>query len=416
MFMIPHASFKNLAGIALCLTLFTPLTHAIPTHEPSQPIAAIPVLTSIPKATPAPPKLGARSYIVMDYNSNHTIAAANEDMKVEPASLTKIMTHYVIEYEMAAGRLKPDDLVFISPKAWREQGSRMFVQVNTQVPVHEILKGIVVQSGNDASVAMAEHIAGSEEAFSELMNQHAKRLGMENTHFVNSTGLPDPNHYTTARDMATLGKALIRDFPEGYELHAMKTYKYRNIEQRNRNKLLWRDPSVDGIKTGFTDTALYCLVSSAERNGMRLLAVVMGSKSDPIRTQESEALLNYGFRFYETHHVLKAGDQLRLSRVWMGTEMALPLGVSEDLYVTIPKGQQQLVQTQVNLPDYLEAPIQKGQPFGEVRVNINEKQLTVQLLVALKEIPQKGAFGRLSEKFKLWTYQFLNRSLNEVKE
>lgn len=373
-----------------------------------------PSFDSIPKAISAPPRLAARSYILMDFQSNHVIAANNADERVEPASLTKIMTHYVIEDELKKGRIKIDDLVPVSHKAWKAQGSRMFIQVNTEVSVKDLLAGIVVESGNDASIAMAEFIAGSEEAFADLMNAHAKRLGMENTHFTNSTGLPDPNHYSSAHDMAILGQALIRDFPDGYTLHSQKSFKYKNIEQKNRNKLLFRDPSVDGIKTGFTDTALYCLVSSARRNGMRLISVVMGSKNDGIRTQESQALLNYGFRFYETKQVLKAGEQLNLSRIWMGKESVLPLGVMEDLYITFPKGQDKLLQTNVSVKDYLEAPASKGQPFGEVKVQIHDKLLTIKPLVALKEIPMSNFLGRTEDRVKLWTYQFLNKNLNEA--
>lgn len=389
-------------SIFLGLMVLTSVVQAIPTIEPAP----------IPKAIPMPPKLGATSYFLMDYNSHYEITSKEPDVRLEPASLTKIMTHYVIESEMQQGRLKPMDLIHISPKAAKTAGSRMFVQANTEVPVQDLIKGIVIESGNDASVAMAEHIAGSEEVFADLMNQHATRLGMQNSHFTNSTGLPDPNHYSTARDMAILGQALIRDFPNGYTLHREKTYKYNKIEQRNRNKLLWQDTSVDGIKTGYTTTARYCLVASGKRNGMRLLAVVMGSKNDKIRTQETSALLNYGFRFYETMQVLKAGDQISLSRIWMGQESGLPLGVTEDLYVTIPKGHQPFLQTELQIQDYLEAPVQKGQPFGEIQLHLNHKLVATKPLVALKEISETNFLGRVSDHMKLWTYYFLNRKLN----
>lgn len=402
----------NIQSIFFSLVLIAPVS-ASPAIEPSA-FLANPALTAIPKAIPAPPRLGAKSYFLMDHNSDYEITGHNPDERVEPASLTKIMTHYVIESEVEQGHLKYTDFVHISPKAWKTQGSRMFTQVNSEVPAQELLKGIVIESGNDASVAIAEHISGTEEAFADLMNQHAERLGMTNTHFVNSTGLPHPNHYSSAKDMAILGQALIRDFPTGYALHAEKTYKYKNIEQHNRNKLLWRDPSVDGIKTGFTEAARYCLVASGKRKGMRLIAVVMGAKTDPIRTQETTALLNYGFRFYETELVFKAGEQLGLSRIWMGQDAALPLGVAEDLYVTVPKGHKPFLQTEIKIQDYLEAPIQQGQPFGEVKLALNDKLVTTKPLVALKEIGQANIIARASDQIKIWAYQFLNRKLNEV--
>lgn len=389
-------------GAFLGLMFLASIVRAIPAVEP----------VALPKTIPIPPKLAATAYFLMDYNSNYEIASKEPDTRLEPASLTKIMTHYVIESEMQQGRLKPMNLVHISPKAAKTAGSRMFVQANTEVTVQDLIKGIVIESGNDASVAMAEHIADSEAVFADLMNQHAARLGMQHTHFTNSTGLPDPNHYSTARDMAILGQALIRDFPSGYALHREKTYKYNKIEQRNRNKLLWRDPSVDGIKTGFTTTARYCLVASGQRNGMRLLAVVMGSKSDKIRTHETSALLNYGFRFYETLHVLKAGEQISLSRIWMGQDSSLPLGVAEDLYVTLPKDHQPLLQTELQIQDYLEAPAQRGQPFGEIKLQLNDKVMASKPLIALKEVSETNFLGRVSDHMKLWTYYFLNRKPN----
>lgn len=412
--MATTAPLKSFLGcLFFGLSISTQAVLASPAIQPSE-FLANPTLTMIPKAIPAPPHLSAKSYFLIDHYSNHELASHNPDERVEPASLTKIMTHYVIESEILQGHLKPTDLVHISKNAWKTQGSRMFVQVGSVVPVQELLRGIVIESGNDASVAVAEHISGTEVAFADLMNQHAERLGLRNTHFVNSTGLPHPDHYTSARDMAILGQALIRDFPNGYTLHSERTYKYKNIEQQNRNKLLWRDPSVDGIKTGFTEAARYCLVASGKRDGMRLIAVVIGAKTDLIRTRETTALLNYGFRFYETEHVFKAGEQLGLSRIWMGQDTVLPLGVAEDLYVTIPKGYKPFLQTEVKIQDYLEAPIQQGQPFGEVKLALNDKLVTTKPLVALKEIGQANVFVRTSDQIKIWAYQFLNRKLNET--
>jgi len=267
---------------------------------------------------PAPPEVAAKNYLLVDVASGKVLAEKNADEKIEPASITKLMTAFVVYKEMEAGRLSMDDIVTISEKAWRMGGSRMYLEVGSKVPVHELLKGLIIQSGNDASVALAEHIAGTEDAFVQLMNQHAVELGMNDTHFVNCTGWPDKQHLTTARDIAKLAIAIIHESPEHYSWYAEKEFTYNNIKQYNRNKLLWRDDSVDGIKTGHTESAGYCLVSSALRDDMRIVSVVLGTDSEKARANVSQALLNYGFRFFESHTLYNKGDVLSRPRVWGG--------------------------------------------------------------------------------------------------
>ncbi|MDQ7072703.1 MAG: D-alanyl-D-alanine carboxypeptidase family protein [Gammaproteobacteria bacterium] len=265
---------------------------------------------------PTPPKVAAKSYILQDFASGRVIAEHNSDQRLPPASITKLMTAYVVSHELDAGNIKLDDEVLISEKAWRMVGSRSFIEVNTKVPVEALLRGMIIQSGNDAAVALAEHIAGSEETFAQMMNQYAQQLGMFNTNYRNATGLPDPDHYTTAKDIAILSTAIIRDFPDHYKWYAEKEYTYNNITQHNRNKLLWRDSTVDGLKTGHTEEAGYCLAASAKRSGMRLISVVLGTRSENARTQETQKLFNYGFRFFETHDLYQAGHKVTSSKVW----------------------------------------------------------------------------------------------------
>src|SRR5690554_127605 len=294
---------------------------------------------ALPVPTPAAPQLGAPSYILVDFHSGQELAGKNADERMEPASLTKLMTVYAVLHELNAGRLSLDDQVTVSEKAWRAEGSRMFIEVGTKVSVEKLLRGVIIQSGNDASIALAEHIAGSEGTFAQLMNQYAQTLGMTGTHFMNATGLPHPEHFSTARDLAKLAAAIIREFPEHYSLYSEKQFTYNGITQYNRNKLLWRDPSVDGLKTGHTQSAGYGLITSAQRENMRLISVVMGTKGEDDRAQQSQALLNYGFRFFETHRLYAAGTALAEPRVWKGVTEYLPLGLSRDLYVTIPRNQ-----------------------------------------------------------------------------
>lgn len=350
---------------------------------------------------PAPPQVQARAYVLMDQDSGRVLAAAQPDARLEPASLTKIMTSYVVAHELKAGRIHLTDKVRISEKAWRMEGSRMFVEVNKEVTIEELLKGVIVQSGNDASVALAEHIAGGEDAFAQLMNTHAKRFGMKNSHFMNATGMPDPQHYTTARDLAILTRALIRDFPEHYAWHSLKEFSYNGITQANRNRLLWRDSSVDGVKTGHTETAGYCMVSSAKRDRMRLIAAILGSPNDKIRTDESQKLLTYGFRFFETHRLYQAKQPLTSVRVWKGSAEQARLGLAEDLYVTIPRGQYASLKAGMNIDNHVMAPLPKGQQVGKVKVNLGEQAVAERQLVALDDIGEGGLWRTMVDEVLL---------------
>ncbi|PVZ72608.1 D-alanyl-D-alanine carboxypeptidase family protein [Pelagibaculum spongiae] len=345
---------------------------------------------------PAAPELAAKSYVLMDFDSGRVLVNQNGDDQVEPASLTKMMTVYVVDQELAGGRLNKDELVRISKKAWKTEGSRMFVDVNTKVRVGDLLKGVIIQSGNDASVALAEHIAGTEEAFAELMNTYAVKLNMTGSHFMNATGLPAEGHYTTAMDMATLAQAIIRDFPENYSLYSEKWFKWNDIRQPNRNKLLWRDSSVDGLKTGHTEAAGFCLVTSAKKKNMRLISAVMGTKSDNARAQESQKLLTYGFRFFETHKLYQAAQPLHQSRIWKGSQEQLELGLAQDFYITVPRGQKPNLKAEMVIDQpFLEAPAAKGEQFGKVEVKLEGAVIAERPLVALQAVEEGGLFSRL---------------------
>ena len=344
---------------------------------------------------PAPPQVSARSYLVMDTDTGHIIAADRESERFAPASLTKMMTSYIVEYEISKGNISEEDLVLISEKAWRTGGSRMFIQEGTQVKVGDLLRGVIIQSGNDASVALAEHIAGSERAFADLMNQHARLLGMENTHFVNATGLPADDHYSSAIDLAKLAKALITRFPEHYAIYSQKYFTYNNIRQPNRNKLLWRDNSVDGIKTGHTDDAGYCLVASAKRDDMRLITGVMGTDSEEARARESQKLLSYGFRYYRTHQLYTAGAVLKDSKIWAGARDQIRLGLTEDLAVTVPRGKADQLEANIELDKVIKAPVAQGQELGKVRVSIDGETVATVPLVALEAVAEGGLFKRI---------------------
>jgi len=344
---------------------------------------------------PAPPQVSARSYLVMDADTGHLIAADRESERFAPASLTKMMTSYIVEYEISKGNIAEDDLVLVSEKAWRTGGSRMFIKEGTQVKVGDLLRGVIIQSGNDASVALAEHIAGSERAFADLMNQHARLLGMEDTHFVNATGLPAEDHYSSAIDLAKLAKALITQFPEHYAIYAQKYFTYNNIRQPNRNKLLWRDDSVDGIKTGHTDDAGFCLVASAQRDDMRLISVVMGTDSEEARARESQKLLSYGFRYYRTHQLYTAGQVLKDTKVWGGARDQVRLGLTEDLAVTVPRGKTDQLEATLELDKVIKAPVEQGQPLGQVRVTLGGETVTTVPLVALEPVQEGGLFKRI---------------------
>jgi D-alanyl-D-alanine carboxypeptidase (penicillin-binding protein 5/6) len=354
---------------------------------------------------PTAPTLPAKSYLLTDFHTGKELAGFEPDKRLPPASLTKIMAVYVVLNELAQGKLKLDDPVTISERAWRAEGSRTFVEVNRQVPVEVLLKGVIVQSGNDATIALAEHIAGDERTFAELMNQHARRLGMVNTHFTNSTGLPDPDHYTTARDLNVLTRALIADFPQYYAWFKLKEFTYNNITQHNRNLLLWRDPSVDGVKTGHTQEAGYCLVASAEREGMRLIATVLGTPSEKARAQAVQALLGYGFRFFTTRKLEEAG-KLAEARVYKGEENRVALGVFSPIYATVPKGEEGKLSTLLEVPPKLIAPIQKGQVLGKLKVRLGEETVAEYPLMALGEVKEAGFIGRWVDegllKLKEW--------------
>jgi D-alanyl-D-alanine carboxypeptidase (penicillin-binding protein 5/6) len=319
-----------------------------------------------------PPNLQASSFLLIDADTNKVLAEHNARERSAPASLTKIMTGYVVEEEIRRGRLGVEERVQISVNAWRTGGSKMFIREGTSVAVSELLKGVIIQSGNDASVALAEHVAGSEDQFADLMNQQAQLLNMSDTQFRNSTGLPDEQHYSTAWDLALLTRALIKNHPEQYALYSQKSYTYNNIEQPNRNRLLWRDRSVDGVKTGFTNAAGYCLVASAERNGMRLISVVLGTENDEARMRESQKLLSYGFRNYETKTLYQPGTTLQEQPIFYGEVEALPLGVAEDVIVTFPKGYYQDIDASISVPAYFEAPISKGDVLGTIELRLGD--------------------------------------------
>lgn len=338
--------------------------------------------------TPAAPAISASSFILQDFHNGRVLGEKEPDKKLAPASLTKIMAVYVAFRELAAGHLKLDETTTISKNAWQTTGSKMFVEVGKQVSINDLLHGIIIQSGNDASVALAEHIAGSEQTFADIMNQHAKRLGMENTHFTNSMGLPNPDHYTTARDLAILTRALIKEFPQYYAWFKIKEFTYNNITQANRNKLLYRDPSVDGVKTGYTEEAGYCLVASALRDNMRLISVVMGAPGVNDRATETQTLLNYGFRFYEAHRLYEAKKPLTEARVWQGKSSNLQLGPAEDVYVTIPRRRYKDLKASMSVDKKIVAPVAAGAALGNVTVKLGEETVANVPLVALQEIPE----------------------------
>ena len=351
---------------------------------------------------PAPPIIGAKSYLVIDAQTGQELASLDPDMPLAPASLTKIMTTYVVFTALRQGQIQLEDEVTISERAWRMPGSRMFVEVGKRVAIRDLLLGMIVQSGNDASVALAEHIAGTEAVFAEMMNQHAASLGMLSTHFLNATGLPAEGHVTTARDLSTLARAMIEEFPDYYAWHAVKEFTFNDIKQSNRNSLLWRDPSVDGLKTGHTDDAGYCLVSSAKRDGMRIVAVVLGTSSTKSRTTGSQALLNYGFRFFETRLLFKAGEEVTTARVWKSANETSRLGVLEDLYITVRRGTYDQLESTLDIPAIVEATVAAGQPVAELRISLGEDELLKTPLRALDDNPAGSFWQRTRDSISLW--------------
>jgi serine-type D-Ala-D-Ala carboxypeptidase (penicillin-binding protein 5/6) len=389
---------KILCGVLLAAWITGAMarpTSAAPANPQPTPNATTAAPTTV--ITPQPPNINAKAYVLMDANTGEVLAQKNMNDRLPPASLTKLMTAYVASSALKQGQIKLNDMVTVSEKAWKMQGSRMFIQVGTQVSVKDLLDGIIVASGNDACVAMAEHVAGSEDVFVQLMNQNAARLGMQNTNYTDSTGMPDPNHYSTAYDLAVLTRAIVKDYPEDYAWYKNQWIVYNNVRQPNRNRLLWRDSSVDGLKTGHTDSAGYCLVSSALRSHMRLISVVMGEPSDNARTDDSAALLNWGYRFFETHQLFSANQPLEVKmqpRVWFGKYKYAKLGFAQDAYATIPVNQFKQLQAKIDIQPKLQAPVKKGQAYGQVNVTLNGQPLTTIPVVALEDDPKGNIFSR----------------------
>ena len=351
---------------------------------------------------PPPPQVAANAWVLMDLTAAQPIAMHDADARVEPASLTKLMTAYLTFAALEKKSITLDQQVPVSEKAWKTGGSRMFIEPRKPVTVAELLRGMIVQSGNDATVALAELIAGSEDVFAQMMNREAQRIGMKNTNFTNASGWPDPKHYSTARDLAILAAALIRDFPEYYKLYSLKEFRYNNITQQNRNRLLWLDPNVDGVKTGHTEAAGYCLIASAKRGPRRLLSVVLGTRSDAQRAQESQKLLNYGFQFYDSVRVYEKGQPISTLRVWKGAQNELKAGLPEDLYVVLPKGEADKLTADFVSQQPLIAPVSEGQPVGTVRLTLEGKPFGEHTAVALENVEVAGFFGRMWDTMRLW--------------
>ncbi len=356
---------------------------------------------SAPLPVPPPPAIAAKSHLLVDFNTGRRLAEQNPQMRVEPASLTKLMTAYLTFTALKQGRIRPDQQVPVSVKAWRTIGSRMFIEPRKPVTVNELINGMIVQSGNDASIALAEAIAGSEEVFVQLMNREAQRLGLKNTRFVNVTGLPHPDHYSTTEDLALLASAIIRDFPKHYRLYSQKEFTYNNIKQANRNRLLWTDPTVDGVKTGYTENAGYCLITSAKRGEHRLLSVVLGAASEAGRAAESQKLLNYGFQFYDSFRVHAKNQPVATLQVFKGAADTVKAGFLTDLYVTLPKGQRSKLKATVESLQPLVAPISAGQRVGTMKVTLDGKPYRELPVVALEDVTLAGILGRSWDALRL---------------
>ena len=358
-----------------------------------------PLVEAVP--TPSPPEIGAPSHILVDMHSGYMLAGQDPEAAWEPASLAKLMTAYVVFNELSAGRISLADKVTISENAWRAEGSRMFLEVGTEVSIEKLLQGLIVQSGNDAAVALAEYVAGDEQTFAQLMNEHANRLGMDNTNYTNASGMPDEAMRTTAEDTALLARAIIEDFPEFYDLYSQRSFEYAGITQRNRNKLLWRDETVDGMKTGYTSEAGYNLVTSAERDGMRLISVVLGTASEDARAQQSLQLLNYGFRFFETHRLYSAGEQLTEARVWKGATDNVALGVPDDLYITTPRQEYENLSAAASADSEIEAPVSEGEALGTLEVELANTTIHEEPLVALDSVEAGGLWRQVVDRLLL---------------
>lgn len=344
---------------------------------------------------PAPPQLAADSYILFDHTSGEVLASQEPDKRIEPASLTKMMTAYIVSEELKRGGITLEEPVIITAEAQSMPGSRMFIEADTLVSVGDLLKGVIIQSGNDASVALAEHIAASERGFVDMMNRTAQTLGMTATRFANSSGLPHPDHYTTASDLAKITSAIIREHPDTYKLYSQREFTYNEITQKNRNTLLWRDESVDGMKTGHTEAAGYCLVASAVRDNMRLVSIVLGATSDKARIAESQRLLNYGFRFFRTQRIYSAGEQIGTTRIWMGADDELALGVEKDLYLTLPRESFDTLTSQIEVNQYVRAPMKIGQPLGRTVLKVDDQIISDVPLLALKNVERGGVLKRM---------------------
>jgi serine-type D-Ala-D-Ala carboxypeptidase (penicillin-binding protein 5/6) len=396
-------------AVALCALGLIACSDSTPhgTRSVAAPVAGVapPASTAPslkPPPIPAPPQVNARGYFLMDFTSGQVLAEVNADQRLEPASLTKLMSAYAIFHALKDGRIKLTDQVRISAHARDQDGSRMFIEVGTTVSVENLIQGVIVQSGNDATVALAEHVAGSEPVFVDLMNQYAQRLGLVSTHFQNSPGMPSPEHYTTARDIAVLSAALIREYPEYYKYYSQREFTWNKISQPNRNGLLARDPSVDGLKTGHTEAAGYCLVSSAKRGDMRLVSVVLGSPNISAREDASAALLNYGFNFYQTRKLYDAGATVLTIPVWKGATEVVKLGVPHDVYAIVPRGQESSLSAAADVPEPLFAPLARGNEVGKLRVTLGDKTIGTYPLHPVEDVGEAGFFSRMVDDVKLW--------------
>ena len=349
---------------------------------------------------PEPPKLEATQYLLIDFLSGTELAAKDPDKRIEPASITKLMTAYILYQELEKGNISVDDRVIVSQKAWKMEGSRMFLEAGKKVPLGRMISGLIIQSGNDSAIALAEHIAGSEENFVRKMNDEAARLGMTNTNFVNVTGWPNPRHYMSARDIAKLTRTVISEYPEHYEMYKEKEYSYNGIKQYNRNKLLWHDTTVDGVKTGHTESAGYCLLASAQRGSMRLISIVLGADSDKTRTNYSQQLLEYGFRFFETHKLYDANSVLTEARVWKGTQSKVPTGILEDFYVTIPKGHYSQLKGLMEIHKSIDAPVKRGDVIGTAIIRDLDRIVLQKPLVAMDSVDAGGTWTNISDTVK----------------
>lgn len=407
---MPVSQKYSFYGVAptLCALLFSafavaqapavPQPEAVPKPEVPTPMTLQPGAMPIP----APPQFPIKSYVLMEFETGQVIAEQEPNLRVEPASITKIMAAYVIFEELRNGRVKLTDEVMISEKAWRTEGSRMFAKVGDKIPLEQLMLGMIVQSGNDSTVALAEHIAGTEEAFVAMMNAYLPKFGLTDTHFTNAPGLSDPNHYSTASDIARMARIIIREHPEFYKWYSIREYTWNNVKQYNRNQLLARDPSVDGMKTGHTENAGYCVVVSAKREDFRLISVVMGSASEATRTQQSQALLNFGFRFYETHELYAAKQVLKQPEIYKGADDVVKLGLDQALRVVIPRGHYEKLAASIEMPSLISAPIAQGQVLGHVRVKLEDKMLAERDLVALSAVEEGGFFTRMMDGIALW--------------